>query len=167
MSKIYLAQKQVTDSTTSWANSELTSRLTEERVALHAFVSILEKEQQALLDRDSDLLISLAELKSQSANQLTSLVQARRQLLNTNQADTTEWLKQFAPSALIIWNEIQELAKRAHHLNQVNGEVIQLKLRSNHQALSALLNAAKSASGLYGRDGQPNLAISGRILGSG
>ncbi len=157
----------MTDSASAWANIELNTRLTEERDALLAFVSLLEKEQQALLDRDSDWLIKIAELKNQAANQLTALNQSRRQLLNTNQVETSNWLQQFAPSGLVIWEEIQQLAKQADHLNQVNGEVIQLKLRSNHQALSALLSAAKSASGLYGRDGQPNLAISGRILGSG
>ncbi|MEI7844152.1 MAG: flagellar export chaperone FlgN [Gallionellaceae bacterium] len=62
---------------------------------------------------------------------------------------------------------VSRIGLRAHHLNHTNGEVIQLKLRSNQQALNALLGAAQNTTALYGRDGQPSLPISGRTLGSG
>lgn len=136
---------------------------------MRAFVALLEKEQQCLLDQDSEALLSLAETKNQSANKLTEIANSRRRFLQTDAAnpDTPAWLSQHAPSGLGVWEEIRALAARAHQLNQTNGEVIQLKLRSNQQALAALLGASKSAAGLYGRDGQPSLPVSGRILGSG
>ncbi len=136
---------------------------------MRAFVALLEKEQECLLDQDSEALLSLAETKNQSANKLTAIANDRRQYLKSNAAglDTPDWLSKHAPSSLGIWEEIRELAARAHQINQTNGEVIQLKLRSNQQALAALLGASKSAAGLYGRDGQPSLPVSGRILGSG
>lgn len=136
---------------------------------MRAFVALLEQEQQCLLDQDSEQLLSLAETKNQSANKLTEIANVRRQYLQLNAAglDTPAWLSKHAPASRSIWEEIRELAARAHHLNQTNGEVIQLKLRSNQQALSVLLGANKSAAGLYGRDGQPSLSVSGRILGSG
>jgi flagellar biosynthesis/type III secretory pathway chaperone len=81
--------------------------------------------------------------------------------------ETSAWVQQYAPSCHAIWDEIRELAARAHHLNHTNGEVIQLKLRSNQQTLTALMGAAQNATGLYGRDGQPSLPVSGRTLGSG
>jgi flagella synthesis protein FlgN len=136
---------------------------------MRAFVALLEQEQECLLDQDSEQLLSLADTKNQSANKLTEIANTRRRYLQTNSAnqDTAAWLAKHAPTSLGIWEEIRELAAQAHHLNQTNGEVIQLKLRSNQQALAALLGASKSAAGLYGRDGQPSLPVSGRILGSG
>jgi flagella synthesis protein FlgN len=159
----------LTDSTPNSQTADFLSRLNQERDAMRAFVALLEKEQECLLDQDSEALLSLAETKNQSANKLTAIANDRRQYLKANAAglDTPDWLSKHAPSSLGIWEEIRELAARAHQINQTNGEVIQLKLRSNQQALAALLGASKSAAGLYGRDGQPSLPVSGRILGSG
>lgn len=136
---------------------------------MRAFVALLQKEQETLLNQDSEQLLVIAESKTQAANKLAEIANARRQYLKSNftRLDTLAWLLQFAPSSRPVWDEIRELAAQAHHLNQTNGEVIQLKLRSNQQALSTLLGATKSAAGLYGRDGQPSLPVSGRILGSG
>jgi flagella synthesis protein FlgN len=149
--------------------ADLLRRLNEERAALHAFVVLLEKEQEVLLSSDIDPLLTFAEHKTQSAHKLAEMGVSRRQLMtpNPNKLDTSAWIKQYAPSCSTIWDEIRELAARAHHLNHTNGEVIQLKLRSNQQALNALLGAAQNTTALYGRDGQPSVPISGRTLGSG
>lgn len=148
--------------------TDFPSRLSDERDAMRAFVVLLEKEQQALLDHDAEQLLPLAEAKNQFANRLAEMANARRQYLNSSpqSADTASWIQQNAPASRAVWDELRELAARAHHLNQTNGEVIQLKLRSNQQALAALIGATKSAAGLYGRDGQPSLPTPGRTLGS-
>lgn len=148
-------------------STEISTCLLNERAALRAFIAILEKEQQALLDSDSDQLLLLAELKSQAANQITRLTAARRQLLNFDQIDTANWLQVYTPDLLPLWSELVELGKSAHQNNQINGEVIQLKLRSNTLALNALLNAGKASHNLYGRNGQTSVNIAGRILGNG
>lgn len=159
----------MTANTSASPAADFPSRLTNERDALRAFVVLLEKEQKTLLNQGIEELLALAEAKTQSANKLAVIANARRQFLNSNSAnlDTSAWIQKHAPSCRAIWEEIRALAAKAHHLNQTNGEVIQLKLRSNQQALTALLGAAQSAAGLYGRDGQPSVPISGRILGSG
>lgn len=148
--------------------TDFLTRLNAERDAMRDFVALLEKEQQVLLNPDAEPLLPMAEAKTVSANRLSDMANARRQFLKTHGAnlDTGAWLAKNAPSGRAVWDELRELAARAHHLNQTNGEVIQLKLRSNQQALAALLGAAKSTAGLYGRDGQPSIAVSGRTLGS-
>lgn len=150
---------------------QVLSLLKNERAALHAFVVLLEKEQQTLLDNDAEALLSLAELKNQSANKLNEIANQRRQLLmmpKEEVSDVAAWMQRYAPQDIASWEEVRQLAAQAYHLNQTNGEVIQLKLRSNQQALTVLLGAAQSTAGLYGRDGQPNLsATTGRTLGSG
>lgn len=159
----------MTDNTSAPPAADFPSRLKNERDALRAFVVLLEKEQQMLLNQGIEELLPLAEEKTQSANKLSMMVNARRQFINSKAAnlDTLAWIQQHAPSSRAVWDEIRELAAKAHHLNQTNGEVIQLKLRSNQQALTALLGVAQSTAGLYGRDGQPSIPISGRTLGSG
>lgn len=146
---------------------DIAPHLKNERDALRTFLTLLENEQQALLTQDSEQLLSLAEAKTQATHKLTELSRLRRQQLNSATLDTTQWIQQNAPSCRDIWDEIRELAARAHQLNQINGEVIQLKLRSNQKALTALLGATQNAAGLYGKDGHPNLPIAGRTLGSG
>ena len=159
----------MTDTSVIKKTPEIASRLNEERTALRAFILLLEKEQQALLNQGAEQLMALAESKILAAHKLTDMANARRQLLNiaSEHTDTTSWIQKNAPACCAVWEEIRELADRIHHLNQTNGEVIQLKLRSNQQALGVLLGAAKGTAGLYGRDGQPSLGITGRTLGSG
>lgn len=158
----------MTNISSDYLKTELPSQLKNESEALLTFVKLLETEQQALITQDSDQLITLAESKTQAANKLSELYNTRRRKLDMNSSEfnTAAWIKQHAPACNKVWNDIVELATRAHHLNQVNGEVIQLRLRSNQKALSVLLNAAQNATGIYGRDGQPNLPISGRSLGN-
>ncbi|TAJ81089.1 MAG: flagellar protein FlgN [Gallionellaceae bacterium] len=151
------------------ASADFQTQLNNERDALRAFIALLEKEQQALLQQDNDQLLALAEAKTQTANKLALIANTRRQFLNTHSAnlDTAAWIQKYAPACQTVWDAVRKLAEQAHHLNQTNGEVIQLKLRSNQQALNTLLGATQSAAGLYGRDGQPNIPVMGRILGSG
>jgi flagella synthesis protein FlgN len=159
----------LTTPTSVFDQSSLAPQLKVEGDALRAFIILLENEQQVLLSQDSESLLTLAEAKTQAAKKLTEIANARRRQLNlaAANADMTHWIQKFAPEFRGVWDDILQLAARAHHLNQTNGEVIQLKLRSNQKALSALLGAAQGAAGLYGRDGQPNLPISGRTLGNG
>ena len=158
----------MTNYSSEFLSTVLPSQLKNEGDSLRAFITLLEKEQQALLTQDSEQLLTLAETKTQAANKLSELSKIRRQQLNldSSESNTTAWIKQHAPDCSNAWNNIVELATRAHHLNQVNGEVIQLRLRNNQKSLSVLLSAAQNAAGIYGRDGQPNLAISGRTLGN-
>lgn len=146
--------------------SALHARLEEERSTLRSFVTLLETEQQALVGGDVDQLLGLSDEKSQLASTLLILAGKRREILPDPSSTRMEiWLKEQTSDALPIWNEIQELAQEAQRLNSTNGELIQVRLRHNQQALVALRNASNNAA-LYGPDGQHNLSGSGRTLGS-
>lgn len=143
-------------------------KLNNELVALRKFVALLSSEQQFLLNNDAENLLTLSEVKMQTANQLMEMANARRKTLLINSTDTMEaWLSKHAPNSRTVWNDIQKFAAEAQHLNSTNGELINSRMRNNQQALSVLHNAAKSAAGLYGPDGQANISSSGRHLGSG
>jgi flagella synthesis protein FlgN len=146
--------------------TEFQSNLNDECATLRAFVVLLEDEQRTLLGQHSEDLATMAEAKIQLANKITTLSTARQRHLPPGTKDMAEWLKKNAPQVLPSWHEARQLAAHVHRLNQTNGELIQIKLRYNQQALGVLFGASQSAAGLYGADGQPNQISASRTLGS-
>lgn len=151
----------------------LHTALAAERAALLDFVTLLEHEQEILVENRVDRLLDLSEKKTTSAFSLNKLAEARRASLQKiipqpAGADAIHaWLKTHDPEGLSAWLEVTTLAKRAQQLNQSNGELIQMKLRHNQQSLAVLSNAVNKAN-LYGPDGQASFSPgSGRSLGSG
>ncbi len=150
----------------------LRAALSAERAALLGFISLLEREQAALIENRSDALPELSEQKTADALKLNQLAEASRTLLkqavpNLNAETAASWLGTHSPAELTSWQDIIALTQRAKQLNQINGELIQMKLRRNQQALTVLSNAVNKA-GVYGRNGQPDFSPgSGRTLGSG
>jgi flagella synthesis protein FlgN len=142
------------------------SRLSSERDALRAFVSLLEREQETLLSTDTDALLLLAEEKTRASDDIHARARERRESL-PDSVGTEKWLQSNSPAGLALWHEIRQLAEQAQRQNHLNGELIQLKMRYNQQALVALVGATQHAAGIYGADGQPTLPSSGRTLGSG
>lgn len=154
------------------AGSSLLAALNAERAALSDFIALLKREQGMLTENNTEQLIELSEQKSNVALQLSRLGEARRALLQNHipqlsLATIQAWLEKHSPAALATWREVLVLAEQAHQLNNVNGELIQMKQRHNQQALLVLSNAVNKAN-LYGPNGQPNFSPgSGRSLGSG
>ncbi len=153
------------------ATAEFISQMHAERTALRAFIRLLETEQQALLNEQTEQIQALADDKTKMVEELTKLVNARRNgmlargiKIETGSMET--WLQTHTAINLPVWHEIRQLATHAQHMNHTNGELIQVKMRHNQQTLTMLHNATHSANGLYGPDGQPSLPISGRILNS-
>lgn len=153
-------------------HSAITQLLTAERDALRNFIALLEREQGMLVENRTDHLLELSEQKSADALDLNKLVDSRRTLLQRDIPQLTgsaikDWLAKHNAKAMPLWQEVLTLTERARQLNQVNGQLIQSKLRHNQQALAVLSNAANKAN-LYGPDGQPSFSPgSGRSLGSG
>jgi len=156
----------LTTKSSSAPATEFLSSLNDECETLRAFVVLLEDEQRTLLGQHTDELIPLAEAKVQLANKISTLSSARLKLVPAGIQDMAEWLKKNAPQVLPKWQEARQLAAHVQRLNQTNGELIQIKLRYNQQALGVLYGAAQSTAGLYGADGQPNIPSGSRTLGS-
>jgi len=152
--------------------AQLLAALTAERNALRSFIELLEREQGMLIANQTDHLFELAEQKSANAITLGELAESRRSLLRRHIPELSieairAWLERHNADGLAAWQEIRSFAERAQQLNRTNGELIQMKLRHNHQALSVLSKAVNKAS-LYGPDGQASFSPgSGRSLGSG
>lgn len=133
---------------------------------LRTFIDLLEREQTILVGQQSDELQAIADTKLQLADKISSLISQRKQYLPADNLNTEAWLRQHIPQGIAPWQQARQLAEQARQLNQTNGELIQIKLRYNQQALTALYSAAQSAAGLYGADGQTNIPAASRPLGS-
>ncbi len=131
--------------------------LAAEHKALLSFVALLEEEQRTLLSGQPESLLDLADTKTRLVEELTHLVGQRHQLQSASPTPDDLRSRQ-------LWSDIRQLAGRAEQLNRTNGELIQIKLSHNQQALAVLHQAANSPS-LYGPDGQQNLSIGSRNLG--
>ncbi|MFH2135805.1 MAG: flagellar protein FlgN [Pseudomonadota bacterium] len=147
--------------------SEIKTQLTEERTALQAFIGLLEREQQILLSPDTEPLLDLSNEKTRAAEALTALVKKRSQYINAEPGKVESWLRSNAPIALDVWKEIQNMGLQAQQSNKINGELIQVRMRYNQQAVQALLGASEQTAGLYDTKGKTNMPGSGRTLGSG
>jgi len=152
--------------------SKLLDILAAEHAALLEFVSLLEREQEMLVNDPGDQLLALSEQKTADALTLNGFAQERRAIFQKNIAkldidSIRAWLGAHSPEGLSLWQNILALAKRSQQLNLDNGKLIQMKLRHNQQSLAVLSDAAKKAN-LYGPDGQPDIpSSSGRSLGNG
>jgi flagella synthesis protein FlgN len=154
------------------ASAKLLAALSEERAAVREFVELLRREQTLLTENDMDPLLTLAEKKSASAVRLNELSDVcRRQLEKISptldNATIESWLNLNTVDGLPMWQEVRTLAGQAKQLNNVNGELIQMKSRFNQQAFAALSGAVNQAN-LYGANGQSSFSSgTGRSLGSG
>ncbi|MDD2700510.1 MAG: flagellar protein FlgN [Sideroxydans sp.] len=147
--------------------SDIQNRLTEERTALQAFIGLLEREQQILLSPDTEPLLDLSSEKTRAAEALTALVKKRAQYISAERGKTEAWLRSNAAGALTVWQDIQNMGQQAAQMNKTNGELIQVRMRYNQQAVQALLGASEQTAGLYDTKGKTNMPGSGRTLGSG
>lgn len=145
--------------------------VTREHDAALEFIDILRREQHALHHADGSLLVSLAMEKSQQAQQLVQLADARNRWLGMlgyppNRIGMERGL-QDCPDATDAWQKLLQLAETAGQLNKINGILVAQRLRYNQQKLVALHAATHSARspGLYGSDGQPQPFSGGRRLG--
>ncbi len=135
--------------------------LSSEQAVLERFVEVLETEQQHLVQGNTEALIDLSQQKNQLAAQLSQLAQRRRTLQPAPGVPAAS----HHPKAQSLWAQLIHLVEKADRLNRTNGELIQVKLRLNQQALS-ILTGAVAQGAVYGPNGHPAGSSGGRKLGS-
>lgn len=158
------------------STSQLIANLKAEIENFAAFCDILKTEQEVLNNNEIDQLLSISKLKSEKVVLLSQLAEVRNRFLagqnllpdQNGMEILIKMGKLPDPNGEIpiFWGKLIELAKKAQHLNEVNGIMIETKLGHNQQALSALQSAANQAT-LYGPDGKTHSAGTGRPLGKG
>lgn len=132
-----------------------------ERNTLRAFIEILKKEENALIEGKIEKIDYLASDKSSLIEELIQFDDhrnefLRKQGLSLEKNSINAWLSEQhsgQSEIKILWNELLDLVKTAQQLNHSNGLIISTQLQHNQRAFSALHCAAGNVS-LYGPKGQ-------------
>ncbi len=132
-----------------------------ERNSFGAFIEILRKEENALVEGKIEKIDYLASDKSRLIDELIQLDDHRneylqKQGLSLEKNSINAWLTEQhsgQSEIKILWNELLDLAKTAQQLNHSNGLIISTQLQHNQRAFAALHCAAGNVS-LYGPKGQ-------------
>ena len=158
--------------------AEFAAALRLERDAVSAFVEILQREQDALIQGADEELDFLAATKERMLKELAGFAERRNHYLASrgltqNGKGVDAWLAQGPNTASAeqpaestsVWNDLMRLAWTARQLNQTNGAIIATRLQRTQRALEALRRAAGTVA-LYGPKGQTFGIGSGRALGA-
>ena len=137
-----------------------------------SFIKLLQKEQEALIGANLEILETLPREKSVLVMQLTRLSNQRDQHLSSYGLNSDrkgmEALISRSPNAASVtvkWNELLRMAESAQQLNRTNGDLINTRLRYNQQALTVLQNATGGSAPLYGPTGRTFTVKGGRQFG--
>ena len=134
------------------------SVLSAEILAVREFKSLLQAEQQSLVEGKVGVLAEISKAKVDQVEQLNRLAAERlRKLADQGyppgRSGMDRWASDTGAAAMEVWQSMLEIAAEAQRINTTNGALIHSRLQNNQQALSALLSATNQAS-LYGPDGQ-------------
>ena len=137
------------------------SNLETEKVTLEAFIEILKKEENALIQGKIEEIDYLASDKSRLVEKLIQLENRRNEYfqsqgLTSKKNNVSIWFAQQyldQSEIQILWNALLELVRIAQKLSHSNGLIISAHLQHNQRAFAALHCAAGSVS-LYGPKGQ-------------
>lgn len=134
----------------------LNDRLAKLLNEMSAFLSLLEEESVALASGDSDRLSSLISERQTLGLGISDLWKGLAGQLGLSPQAGFAALRDKALAtfpASPAWHELENLAREASRLNQVNGRLIEEQLRRN-QAAMQVLQTASANRGLYGSDGR-------------
>lgn len=152
--------------------AELAASLRLERDAVDAFVEILQREQNALIQGGSEDLDFLASNKAQMVKQLADFGERRNRYLASrglarDSKGMDAWLAEGpaerSVASTAVWSDLLRLARIAQQLNQTNGAIIVTRLQNYQRAFAALYGAVGTTA-LYGPKGQTFGIGGGRAL---
>ncbi len=139
--------------------TQLAVAIEHEYATLEEFCALLATEQNLLLSGKTSPLIPLAEEKTRLAERLLQHSTLRQELAHG--------LPSLPPELTQRLTSLRSRASEAERTNSTNGELIQIRLRHNLQALNILQQASHTAA-LYGPNGLTQISgQNGRTLAQG
>lgn len=144
--------------------------LAAEAKLVEGFIACLNAEQEALKAGNVDELATVNARKSGLADQLNSLEDERNAFLTLagltgDRRGMLDWLARNRQdrAAAQAWARLTKLAAEARNLNNLNGQLIAIRLQATNQALAAITQQAQRTT-LYGPNGQSTLRTGSRII---
>lgn len=154
------------------ADLSLVSLLASEAEVIAQFIALLQSEQVALQDGNTDALPAIADSKAPLTIRLNELAISRNQALSMaglppDRIGIEIFLQRHpSPEVSDVWHKLRRTIAEARELNELNGKLITMRMQYTNQALSALTQAQRQSDMLYGPDGQPSQFAGRRIIDS-
>lgn len=145
--------------------------LAAEIAAVRRFIVLLKEEQEVLRGNQLDALEKLMAEKDRLIEELSRIGEARQGWfaaagITENRENIEKWLQsQGNPRLSQAWQALQQLAREAKALNELNGQCIALLSHNNRKRLETL-RSPRMGAGVYGPDGQTRLGPASRISDS-
>ncbi len=139
---------------------------------LDELVSLLSKEQTALVNMDIDEVESILDKKSKLIQTIANATKMRHKALaqagyDANENGMVMWLRaNDSKSIKAQWDAFQGQLAQAKELNRVNGQVINQHFKQNQQMISQLQGKAVNAGAgnVYGPNGQTTFSSQTRSM---
>lgn len=135
-----------------------------------ALLTLLQQEQQHLVNADLDGLTRVTEEKTKAVARMTELAQGRHRALaaqgfEASEAGMRDWLNTPAVAAASgkSWTALLDLAREAKELNRLNGLLLNQHMARNQGAIN-VLQGTPAGGGMYGPNGQSTSRASSRKL---
>ncbi len=125
--------------------SQIAGLITQQLINAKELLTLLEQEQQALVDGESEALMTILSEKEKQArqmaavqNQLTTLAQSHNYTDPEN--GLVDFIKNSDTSGNLFpeWSALLNIAESCRRLNEANGATVNLKKRFNDNALAIL-----------------------------
>lgn len=149
----------------------LDSLLENEAVLVDRFIECLNQEQIVLKQDKVHDLQRITDQKNQLISQLTVLAENRNQILRQEGfPDTNEGLKAWltlnaSEKTRQVYERLKSHSTEAKRLNEVNTNMVSVRLQATQQALAILLPPEQSPS-LYNPHGQSSLKVGFKLIDS-
>ncbi|MEI7035917.1 flagellar protein FlgN [Fulvimonas yonginensis] len=138
--------------------SALDAVMTDLHGAVTALGEALAAEREALVNADAAALDRAGARKQALMQQLEQLDAERLQLVKLEPAAAVR----VEPR----WNQVLDLLRRCHELNQRNGSLVSQRLAQVRQALAVLTGQGGDAKAVYGPGGELHTALRSHHLAS-
>jgi len=142
---------------------QLSQLLSEELKETNQLLDILIEEHQALSTSDPDLINVCSNNKLNALQRIEQHHTKRTHFLHSiglssSNKEIDAFIKRLPKENMLVdqWRELQSVAKKLQHQNEINGGVIALTQRHITLALDILSGKANITSTTYGRSGQTN-----------
>lgn len=123
------------------------------------FLDLLKEEEGALISGDIEKLSEILQKKSPLLLEISNLNRQRSQLMPQNEIG--KWLESH-PESGETWKKLHAVSGEIRKINETNGKMIDIRLRTTQQALGLLQSLANTSTGFYGPDGQTSISTSSR-----
>ena len=138
-------------------SDKLIDIVAEEAALIEQFVGLLEAEQVALTQGNTDELARIAAEKEPRATDLQNIARLRESRLTASglspdRRGMADWTAKH-PEAVSAWEKTLALASRARDINRLNGELIAMRMQYNARILE-ILQRNTTTLDLYGPDGK-------------